>query len=59
MGIETDEGGNVKVTQIKNTNIRMAEALKSAVEQWKFCLGIVDNQPKAVEAELPITFIQP
>jgi Gram-negative bacterial TonB protein C-terminal len=57
--IQIDESGNVKVKQIANANPRLAEALKSAIEQWKFYPAIVDSQPRCVETELPIAFVQP
>ena len=54
-----DEKGNVTVKQVAKANPRIAEALKDAVEQWKFNPTIIDNQLRCVNTELPITLIQP
>jgi tetratricopeptide (TPR) repeat protein len=59
VAIQIDVDGRVTVRQITNANARVAEALKSAVEQWRFYPAIVENQPRCVDTELPITLIQP
>ena len=59
VSVEIDDAGNVEVKQVLNANPRIAEALKNAVEQWKFYPAIIDNHPRCVETELPITLIQP
>jgi hypothetical protein len=57
VAIEIDVEGNVRVKQISNANDRVAEPLKSAVEQWKFFPAVIDNEPRCVETELPINLI--
>ncbi len=59
VAIQIDVDGRVEVKQIFNANDRLAQALRSAVEQWKFYPAIVDNEPRCVETELPINLIQP
>jgi tetratricopeptide (TPR) repeat protein len=59
VSIEIDEQGNVTVKDIVKANSRIAEAIKTAVVQWKFNPTIIDNQPRCVDTELPITAIQP
>jgi tetratricopeptide (TPR) repeat protein len=56
--IQIDEQGNVKVKNISNTNPRVAEVIKSAVEQWKFNPTVIDGQVRCVDTELPISVIQ-
>jgi tetratricopeptide (TPR) repeat protein len=58
IGIEIDESGKVKLKQITNANPRLAEALKSAVEQWSFYPALVNNRATCVETEIPIALIQ-
>jgi tetratricopeptide (TPR) repeat protein len=59
VAIQIDVAGNVTVIGTSNVNPRLADALKKAVEQWKFYPAIVNNEPRCVETELPITLIQP
>ena len=59
VSIEIDLEGNVTVKQITNANIRLAEALRIAVAQWKFYPAVINNLSRCVETELPITLIQP
>jgi tetratricopeptide (TPR) repeat protein len=57
--VQIDEKGNVTVSQILNANPRIADAIKAALEQWKFNPMVVDNQARCVETDLPINLIQP
>src|SRR5262249_34668458 len=59
VSVQIDVAGNVTVIGTSNVNARLADALKKAVEQWKFYPAIVNNEPRCVETELPITLIQP
>ena len=56
--IRIDEQGNVKVKNISNTNSRVAEVIKSAVEQWKFNPTVIDGEVRCVDTELPVSVIQ-
>jgi hypothetical protein len=58
VAIEIGVDGAVEVKQILNANARIAEALRTAVEQWKFYPAIVGNEPRCVDTELPINLIQ-
>jgi tetratricopeptide (TPR) repeat protein len=59
VSIEIDDKGNVSVKQVAKANVRIADALKIAVEEWKFRPLVVDDQPRCVDTDLPITLIQP
>jgi hypothetical protein len=59
VSVQIDVQGNVTVIGMANVNARLADALKKAVEQWRFYPAIVNNEPRCVETELPITLIQP
>lgn len=59
VAIQIGIDGSVSVKQVLNANARIAEALRAAVEQWKFYPALVDNEPRCVETELPINLIQP
>ncbi len=59
VSIEIDEQGNVAVKDVVRANARIADAIKLAVNQWKFNPTIIDNQPRCVDTELPIAAIQP
>jgi tetratricopeptide (TPR) repeat protein len=58
INIEIDERGDVTVKDVANANDRVAGVLRDAVQQWKFYPAIIDNQPRCVETQLPISFIQ-
>ena len=57
--IQIDEKGNVTVSQIANANPRIAEAIKAALEQWKFNPMVIDNQARCVETDLPLILSSP
>jgi len=59
VSIEIDEQGNVAVKEVVRANPRIADAIKLAVNQWKFNPTVIDNQPRCVKTELPIAAIQP
>ena len=59
VSIAIDEKGNVTVKEVAKANPRIAEALRSALRQWKFNPTIIENQPRCVNTDLPITLIQP
>ena len=59
VSIAIDEKGNVTVKDIAKANPRIADALKAAVAQWKFNPTVIDDQPRCVDTDLPITLIQP
>jgi tetratricopeptide (TPR) repeat protein len=59
VSIRVDEQGNVSVKDIAKANPRIAEALKWAVEQWKFTPAVIGNRARCVDTDLPITLIQP
>jgi outer membrane biosynthesis protein TonB len=58
VSVAIDEKGNVTVKEVA-ADPRIANALKAAVGQWKFNPTIIDNQPRCVEADLPITLTPP
>jgi hypothetical protein len=49
-----DEQGNVSVTGVRGGNAVIQDAVKSAVERWKFLPAVVDKQPRCVETEISI-----
>jgi tetratricopeptide (TPR) repeat protein len=59
VSIHIDEQGNVAVKEVAKASPRIAEAIKSAVEQWKFKPAVIDNQARCVETDIPIALIQP
>jgi len=59
VSIAIDEKGNVRVKQVAKANPRIADALKAAVNQWKFNPTVIDNQARCVNTDLPIALIQP
>ena len=59
VSIYIDEQGNVEVKDVAKANSRIAGAIKSAVEQWKFNPALIDGEARCVETGLPLTLIQP
>jgi len=59
VSIEIDDKGTVAVKRVAKANPRIADALKFAVEEWKFNPIVVDDQPRCVYTDLPIGLIQP
>jgi hypothetical protein len=57
--VRIDEQGNVTVKDVAKANPRIAEAIKFAVEQWKFNPAMIGDQIRCVETGLPMTVIQP
>jgi hypothetical protein len=49
-----DEDGNVSVKGVRGGNAAVQNAVKGAVEQWKFLPAIVEQQVRCVETEIPI-----
>jgi len=49
-----DEKGNVTVKEVRGGNAVIQNAVKAAVERWKFTPAIVDEQVRCVETEIPI-----
>jgi tetratricopeptide (TPR) repeat protein len=50
-----DEEGNVTVSGVRGGNAALQNAVKSAVEQWKFVPARVDKDTRCVETEIPVT----
>ena len=51
--IKIDEVGNLTVLSMNGGNTMAREAIKTALEQWKFYPAIVQNEARCVETELP------
>jgi tetratricopeptide (TPR) repeat protein len=49
-----DESGNVTVRETQGENAALNEAVRSALERWKFSPAIVQNVTRCVETEIPI-----
>ena len=49
-----DEEGSVAVKGIRGGNTAVQNAVKTAVERWKFLPAIVEKQPRCVETEIEI-----
>jgi hypothetical protein len=52
--VRIDENGNTSVTQLEGGYPILAEAVKTAVEAWKFLPAIVQGEPRCVDTVLPI-----
>jgi TonB family protein len=50
-----DEKGEVTITNTQGSNPAFNDAVRAAVERWKFQPTIDENGPRCVETELPIT----
>jgi tetratricopeptide (TPR) repeat protein len=59
VNIEIDELGNTKVNEIVNAHERVAAVLREAVQRWKFNPAVIDNQPRCIETQIPISLIAP
>jgi hypothetical protein len=53
--VKIDENGEVTVKDVQGGPINWHEAIKAAVEKWKFVPAIVFDQPRCVETEIPIS----
>jgi hypothetical protein len=49
-----DEAGNATVKEVRGGNAEVQNAVKAAVERWKFLPTIVEEQVRCVETEIPI-----
>ena len=49
-----DEDGNVSVLAARGENPAINDAVRSAVEKWKFFPAIFENEPRCVETVFPI-----
>ena len=54
-----DTSGNVTVTEVQGSSSFLNEALKAAVEKWKFSPATAGGTPHCVETELPIVLTPP
>lgn len=52
--VTIDKIGNVTVNSVESGSVLLTEALKAALEGWKFYPAIMDGQARCVEADLPI-----
>jgi tetratricopeptide (TPR) repeat protein len=55
VSIEIDEQGNVQVDEVAKAHPRIATAVKSAIEQWKFIPTVMDNVARCVQTDITIT----
>jgi len=53
--VRIDENGNVSVTEISGANSYLNEAMRVAIERWKFLPATVGDQRRCVETELPVS----
>ena len=49
-----EETGSVTVNQTQGENAAVNEAVRSAVQRWKFSPAIVHDEIRCVETEIPI-----
>ena len=49
-----DEGGNVSVSGTEGTNVILNNAVRAAVERWKFSPAIDQAGPRCVDTEIPV-----
>jgi len=52
--IRIDENGGVTVKQIDGTDPYINEAMRAAIEKWKFLPTIIENRSRCAETDLPI-----
>jgi hypothetical protein len=52
--VRIDENGNVSVKEIEGSTAYVNEAMRAAIERWKFSPAVVQDQRRCVEAELPV-----
>ena len=52
--VRIDENGNVAVKGVTGENRFINEAMRTAIEKWKFFPAILDDQRRCVETELPV-----
>ena len=52
--VRIDENGNVAVKEISGASPYVNEAMRSAMERWKFLPATVGDQRRCVETELPV-----
>jgi tetratricopeptide (TPR) repeat protein len=56
--MKIDTSGNVTVSEVQGSTSSHNEALKAAVEKWKFSPAIAGGRSYCVETELPFTLIR-
>jgi TonB family protein len=49
-----DEQGNVTVLDAQGENVAVNNAVKAAVERWKFAPAVDQTGPRCVDTEIPI-----
>jgi tetratricopeptide (TPR) repeat protein len=52
--VRIDESGNVAVTDIAGPNLYLNQAMRTAIEKWKFLPAILESERRCVETEIPI-----
>jgi tetratricopeptide (TPR) repeat protein len=52
--VRIDETGSVSVTEIAGSNSYLNQAMRVAIERWKFVPAVVQDQRRCVETELPV-----
>jgi tetratricopeptide (TPR) repeat protein len=52
--VKIDENGNVAVKEVTGENRFINEAMRTAIEKWKFFPAILEDQRRCVETELPV-----
>jgi outer membrane biosynthesis protein TonB len=53
--VRIDENGNVSVREISGASSYLNEAMRVAIERWKFLPATVGDQRRCVETELPVS----
>src|SRR5262249_20806452 len=53
--LRIDEGGNVSVTDVQGSNMQINNAVRSAVERWKFNPAIDETGPRCVDTDIVIS----
>jgi hypothetical protein len=52
--VRIDENGNVSVRGIEGSTAYLNEAMRSAIERWRFLPAVVQDQRRCVETELEV-----
>jgi outer membrane biosynthesis protein TonB len=52
--VRIDENGNVSVKEIDGSTAYVNEAMRAAIERWKFLPAVVQDRRRCVETELPV-----
>jgi tetratricopeptide (TPR) repeat protein len=53
--VRIDESGNVSVREVSGASSYLNEAMRVAIERWKFLPATVGDQRRCVETELPVS----